>query len=192
MRRLIYIHGFNSSPQSEKAQITKAYFSQGSSSFELEIAEFPPQPRAAMEHLTSIFLDSGSAPVAGVIGSSLGGYYALYLHVEFGVPAAIINPALRPYELLTDYLGVNENLYTGEQYVVTRAHMDELRALDRVSKVRQDKVYLLTQTGDEVLDYQQALDLLPRAKSWIGFGGDHAFQDFNTCLPSIENFFTAT
>jgi len=125
----------------------------------------------------------------GFIGSSLGGYYSLYLKNRFEVPAVLINPAIRPYELLTDYLGENTNLYTGETYEVRPEHMDELRAFDRVGKTRLDDILLLTQTGDEVLDFSLAVNELRGAQMWIQYGGDHAFQDCSSALPAIRSFF---
>ena len=190
MKTIIYIHGFNSSPQSQKALLTQAFFSAPDSCFNLEIANFPPQPQDAIDTLRNLVAQIGVENTAGFIGSSLGGYYSLYLHSEYGLPAVLINPALRPYELLVDYLGENENLYTGERHIVTMEHMDQLRALEVSDKVDVSKLYLLTQTGDEVLDYYQAVAMLPGVKSWIIAGGDHAFQDYSVCLPSIASFLT--
>lgn len=157
--------------------------------FDLEVASFPPQPLKATEALCQRVDTLGRRKIAGFIGSSLGGYYSLYLHARYHLPAVLINPALRPYELLRDYLGTNENMYTGERYEVTEAHMSELKQLDVLGCVEQSQLYLLSQTGDEVLDYYQASSALNRAKCWITSGGDHAFQNYRDCLPSIARFF---
>lgn len=189
MKTLVYIHGFNSSPQSEKARLTEAYFQREVPDIHLEVAHFPPQPLKAIHALRDLVRSIGEQELAGFIGSSLGGYYSLYLHVFFQRPAVLINPALRPYDLLQNYLGLNENLHTGERYLVTQAHMDELKQLDVLDKVEPSSLYLLTQTGDEVLDFHQAATALNQAKCWITAGGDHAFQGYQDCLPSIVRFF---
>lgn len=186
---MLYIHGFNSAPQSHKAQLTKAYFEAKSSEFEVHIAEFPPEPEKAIFTIKSLVSEIGEHCLAGFIGSSLGGYYSLYLHACFGKPSVLINPALRPYDLLEDYIGVNENMYTGERYEVTAEHMQQLRELDRSDLADASRLFLITQTGDEVLDYSDATTLLSRAKLWIDHGGDHAFVDYERVLPSIEHFF---
>lgn len=125
----------------------------------------------------------------GVIGSSLGGYYSLYLHARFACPAVLVNPAIRPYELLTDYLGENTNLYTGETYTVKAEHMQQLKALE-VQHINPAGLFLLTETGDEVLDYRQGLAKLYGASAWIRPYGDHAFADFSRTLPAIRAFFS--
>lgn len=189
MKTLIYIHGFNSAPQSVKAQQTQRYFNDRGSDFGVHIAEFPPEPKNAMQALERLCDDLQPNQLAGFIGSSLGGYYSLYLHWRYRKPAVLVNPAVRPYELLSDYLGENENLYTGERYLVTSEHMCQLKALDRVAEAQPESLYLLTQTADEVLSYQEACQALGRSKAWIQAGGDHSFVDYPLVLPSIEHFF---
>ena len=100
-----------------------------------------------------------------------------------------MNPAIRPYELLTDYLGENTNLYTGETYTVKAEHMQQLKALE-VQHINPAGLFLLTETGDEVLDYRQGLAKLYGASAWIRPYGDHAFADFSRTLPAIRAFFS--
>ncbi len=190
MKSVIYLHGFNSSPQSQKAQQCGIFFREHCPDMDLLVPALPPQPAHAVSLVKSLIADLGEDKVSGIIGSSLGGYYALYFHRHYDLPAVLINPAMRPYELLMDYLGENTNLYTGERYVVRPEHMTELRQLDVSSQVDVSKLFLLTQTGDEVLDFSQGVSQLSGARMWIGFGGDHAFQHFDQTLSSIIQFFS--
>ncbi len=184
---IIYLHGFNSSPASAKAQQAHAYFSSASSEFCLHVPALPPEPDLAIGRVVSLLDELGPDRV-GLIGSSLGGYYSLHLHERFGCPAALVNPAIRPYELLSDYLGENTNLYTGETYIVKAEHMQQLKALES-RQFNPEKLFLLTETGDEVLDYRQALDKLCGAPAWVRPFGDHAFVQFDLTLPAIAAFF---
>jgi predicted esterase YcpF (UPF0227 family) len=192
MKVIIYLHGFNSSPQSEKACVTCDYFEKHSNAFKIYVPALPPRPKNAIQVVDDLVQALGRESIAGFIGSSLGGYYSLYFQHRYHLPVALINPAIKPYELLLDHLGENINLYTGERYQVELAHMDELKSLEDSLKPAPDNLFLLTQTGDEVLKFQQAVTLLDGAKMWIQPAGTHAFDDFSKVLPAIKYFFQAS
>lgn len=189
MRALIYLHGFNSSPQSDKARLLCEYFEKNASYFKVYVPALPPRPVDAIQVVDELIQALGQKSIAGFIGSSLGGYYSLYFQHRYQLPVVLINPAVQPYTLLLDYLGENVNLYTGECYSVEIGHMDELKSLEVIPMHSPDKIFLLTQTADEVLAFQQAVTLLDGAKMWIQPGGSHAFDDFFKVLPAINNFF---
>src|SRR5512145_1004181 len=109
---LIYIHGFNSSPASAKAQVLKARLASLGRGAELAAPALPPSPVQAAALLDALALQHRGA---ALVGSSLGGYYATWLAEKHGMRAVLLNPAVRPYELLGAYLGVQQNLYTGER-----------------------------------------------------------------------------
>jgi predicted esterase YcpF (UPF0227 family) len=100
----------------------------------------------------------------------------------------MINPAVRPYEALASSLGVQTNMYTGEAFEVTREHMDELRALAVARIADPARYFLLVETGDEVLDYREAVAFYAGAWQCVRGGGDHAFSDFDAQLPAIVRF----
>jgi predicted esterase YcpF (UPF0227 family) len=189
MKALIYLHGFNSSPQSEKARITSEYFEKRSTSLKVYVPSLPPGPRKAIQTVDELVKLLGRESIAGFIGSSLGGYYSLYFRHRYQLPVVLINPAVKPYLLLLDYLGENMNIYTGERYQVEMTHMDELKSLEVNTVVSPDKVFLLTQTADEVLPFQQAVTALDGAKMWIQSGGSHSFDGYSKVLPAINFFF---
>ena len=100
----------------------------------------------------------------------------------------MINPAIRPFDLLQEYLGENQNMYTGESYMVEPCHMDDLKSLIVQPINQASHTMLLTQTDDEVLAYQEAVSYLVNAKMWIQYGGSHAFDDYAFVLPSMLAF----
>jgi predicted esterase YcpF (UPF0227 family) len=122
------------------------------------------------------------------VGSSLGGFYATCLAERFGARAAMINPAVRPYEALAPSLGVQTNLYTGEAFEVTREHMDELRAMAVARITLPARYLLLVETGDEVLDYREAVAFYAGAYQYVRGGGDHTFTEFAAQIPAILRF----
>jgi len=123
-----------------------------------------------------------------LVGSSLGGYYATHLAERYGTRAVLINPAVRPYEGLQPYLGAQLNPYTGERYELTRGHFDELKALEVERITRPSRYLLLVQTGDEVLDWREAVAFYAGAWQSVQGGGDHAFRDFEAQIPALLRF----
>ena len=122
------------------------------------------------------------------VGSSLGGFYACYAAERLGARAVLVNPAVRPYDDLAPYRGRQTNLYTGEAFEVTERDFADLRAL-RVSRItRPQRYFLMVQTGDEVLDYREAVRFYAGAWQFVEGGGDHAFRRFETCLPVVLRF----
>jgi len=71
---------------------------------------------------------------------------------------------------------------------VTREHMDELRALAVARITRPERYFLLVETGDEVLDYREAVAFYGGACQYVRGGGDHTFTDFESQIPAILRF----
>ena len=180
---LVYIHGFNSSAASFKARLLRAALAERGREHEFVCPDLPHRPVDAIEHLER--LAERDRPC--LVGSSLGGYYATWLAEKHDLPAVLVNPAIRPYELLSGYVGNQKNLYTGAEYELTPEHLDELRALE--ADVITPKRYLLVvTTGDEVLDYREAVDRYRGARQIVVVGGDHGFSTFERYIEPVLRF----
>ena len=181
---LIYIHGFNSSPASSKAQLLKARLEalgRGTEYFAPALPHSPAQAAALLDTLVA------RHPGAALVGSSLGGYYATYLAEKHGLRAVLLNPAVRPYDLLKDHLGVQQNFHTGERYEFTQRHVAELRALE-VAAVTPARYLLVAATGDEVLDYRAAVERYRGCRHIIIEGSDHGLSDFSHYVDAVLSF----
>ncbi len=184
---IIYIHGFNSSPASAKAQQFIAA-SQQRADISLEVPELPHDPRMAIEALENLVKDA-RAGVHLLVGSSLGGYYATYLADKHGCRAALVNPAVSPVKHLGDgFIGMQKNLYTGEEYEFTREFAEFLDTLDVESPVLPENFLVLLQTRDEVLDYRLAVERYRGSVQVVQDGGSHRFENFSRVVPAILAF----
>ena len=183
---LIYIHGFNSSALSFKAGLLRRRMAELRRGGEIVCPELPHRPHEAMQVLDSLVgehFDSG----VSLIGSSLGGYYATWLAEKYGVRAVLVNPAVTPYVLLAQYVGLQTNLYTGVEYELTSRDIGELRALE-VDRITPQRYLLMVQTGDEVLDYRDAVERYRGAPHRVFEGGDHGFSSFGEHVDEALRF----
>jgi predicted esterase YcpF (UPF0227 family) len=185
---IIYIHGFNSSPASFKARVLHAGLAAIGRAEEFLAPALPHSPAAAAQLLAGL---ARSHPGATLVGSSLGGYYATWLTEEFALRAVLVNPAVRPYELLEGHVGRQQNFHSGEDYDFTLQHVAELRALE-VETITPWRYLLMVETGDEVLDYRLAVEKYRGARQLVITGGDHGFGDFEAYLDTVVDFCTAT
>ena len=180
---IVYLHGFNSSPQSHKAQVLRRYMAERGLSGGFGCPTLPPSARDAVRMVEAL----GVGEHVCYVGSSLGGFYATYLVEKHGGKAVLINPAIDPHLGLRAYLGTQRNLYTGEPYELTEAHLDEWRAL-YVPKITPRRYLLIVETGDEVLDYRRAVERYAGAEQVVLPGGDHSLQSFPSHLARVLSF----
>ena len=190
--KLIYLHGFNSSPQSNKARAMSAYVAALPDSIRpaLHVPALPPRPARAMREVRQLIDRLGPRGLT-LIGSSLGGYYATWLAEQYPasqVRAVLINPTTGPAVDLRPYLGTQRNLYTMEPYELTEQDLREFLALKVEQLTRPERYYLMVQTGDEVLDYRLAIARYAGGFQLVLGGGDHSFQNFGDHIDSILQF----
>jgi len=183
---LIYLHGFNSSPASHKAQVMKTYMEGRGLGSLYACPALPDTPQEAIRAIEQTIAGRDPHSVT-FIGSSLGGYYATYLAERLDCLAVLVNPAITPHVGLEAYLGTQKNLHTGEPYELTRAHLDGWRKL-LVEDVDPERYLLLLETGDEVLDWREAARKYEGARAAIRDRGDHSLQSFPEHIPRILSF----
>jgi predicted esterase YcpF (UPF0227 family) len=187
---IVYIHGFNSSPQSAKARLVGEDLGRRFPSVTYVVPALPARPGAAAMAVLDAALDSlagqGLTPV--LLGSSLGGFYAAFLAERRGLRAVLVNPVVHPHKLFAAHLGEQQNIYTGERYALTCAHVEELAAMSVERMTRPQDVLVLLQTGDETLDWQQAWAHYAGCSLLKQLGGSHGFEYFEDCLPLIYRF----
>ena len=177
---IVYLHGFNSSAQSHKAQVLGRYLEERGLGAKYACPDLPPHPADAIRAIETL-------SDACFVGSSLGGFYATHMAEKHGAQAVLINPAIDPHVGLRSYLGLQKNLHTGEPYELTEAHLQAWKDL-YVARITPARYLLIVETGDEVLDYRRAVARYAGAQQIVIEGGDHSLQSFPEHLPRILQF----
>jgi len=177
---LIYVHGFNSSALSYKAGLVRKRMVELRRNEAFLCPELPPSPRDAIGLLQRA-IEAQNTQEVSLIGSSLGGYYATWLAERYALRAVLVNPAVAPYQLLESCVGPQQNLYTGVRYDFEERYVSELRELE-VKQVTSAHYLLLVCTGDEVLDYRDAVRKYRSCEQIVVEGGDHGFSSFEQYL----------
>lgn len=183
---LIYLHGFNSSPHSHKAQVLGRDMQERGLGAHFACPALPHQPEQALAVIESELARAPKRPLT-LVGSSLGGFYATWFAEKHGLKAVLINPAVHPHRDLRVFLGAQQNLHTGEKYELSEAHIAQWAQL-LVPAITPARYLLLVETGDEVLDYREAVGKYVGAKQVVVPGGDHTLQSFPDHIPLILEF----
>lgn len=152
---------------------------------EVQVPALSHYPSSVAQQLTRLMEAQVNRPI-GVIGSSLGGFYASWLSARYGCRSVLVNPAVRPYAL-PNLLGDHQNPYTGECFSLQQSHLDELKTLD-LPAADPSLMWLMVQTDDETLDYRQAVAKYAQSPQLVETGGDHSFIGFDRHLPAIMEF----
>lgn len=181
---IVYLHGFNSSPDSHKAQVLRRYMQEQGLGDEYACPSLRPLANDAIQAIETA--TRGDSSVC-FVGSSLGGFYATYLAEKHDANAVLINPAIDPHLGLRALLGPQKNLHTGERYTLTEAHLAQWEKL-YVPRITPGRYLLIVETDDEVLDYRRAVARYEGAEQRVIPGGDHSLQSFPEHLARILEF----
>ncbi|MDR0736921.1 MAG: alpha/beta fold hydrolase [Zoogloeaceae bacterium] len=188
LKRILYLHGFASSPRSWKAVALREAMAARGLADRLDTPAIPWPPDAAvaaLETCVAARLEAGATLT--LAGSSLGGYYASWLAERHDLRAALINPAVAAHLTPERHLGVWQNQYTDEALRVKAAHIDFLRGI-AVETPTPERYLLLLETGDEVLDCRLAQAHYAGACQQVCAGGNHSFTRFAEFIPQILEF----
>ncbi|VAW52692.1 Esterase YqiA [hydrothermal vent metagenome] len=187
-KKLLYLHGFNSSPESHKAQLVTQYLREKNCLDLLICPQIPVVPAEAKAFLEQLVEDALQEHELSFVGSSLGGYYATYLAEKYSGTAVLINPSVNPYVTLSAYLGENKFYFEDEVWEFNEEHIQQLKNMNVETITQAERYLVLLQTGDETLDYREAELMYKDAQCIIEQGGDHAFTNLERHLARIMQF----
>ncbi len=186
LTHLLYLHGFRSSPQSFKARWMADWVAAHRPDLVWACPQLPPSPAAALADIRAIAA-GWPAATSGVIGSSLGGFYATIVAETLGFRAALVNPAVDPARDLAAHIGRQTMYHAADESFDFRAeYVEELVAMTPPNPLsRPLEILAIVAKGDEVLDWREMTARYAHGPLKLIAGGDHGLSDFEPHVPDL-------
>tara|TARA_B100000989_G_scaffold97897_1_gene71353 strand:- start:994 stop:1569 length:576 start_codon:yes stop_codon:yes gene_type:complete len=185
---IIYVHGWNSHEKARKAVLIAEELKLNIN-YEVSSLTLHHHPREAINQLSEIIKTEKKNREVFLIGSSLGGYFSVYLSEKYNLKAAMINPAVWAYKIFKNNMGKNINGNTGIEYIVDNEWVNSLEEIF-IKKITHKNYLVLLQTGDETLNYKFAEKYFKGSKIEIDKGGNHSFENLESKIPIILEHFS--
>lgn len=185
---LLYLHGFRSSPQSAKARLTAEAVRARHPGVTWCCPPLPPSPAEAAALIAQAMADWPRERMA-VVGSSLGGYYALWLAAQTGCRAVLLNPAVHPARDLARHIGEQSSWHDpAERFFFRSEYIAELQGLEAGPLPHPERCLAIIARGDEVLDWREMLARCAGAHIQLLDGSDHALSGYAQLLDGVLDF----
>ncbi len=186
LTHLLYLHGFRSSPQSSKARWMADWVAAHRPDLVWACPQLPPSPAAALAGIHAITA-GWPAATSGVIGSSLGGFYATIVAETRGWRAALVNPAVDPARDLAAHIGRQTMYHAADESFDFRAEdVDQLAAMAPPNPLtRPLDILAIVAKGDEVLDWREMTARYSHGPLKLVAGSDHGLSDFEAHVPDL-------
>jgi len=185
---LLYLHGFRSSPKSDKARQLAALREARYPDLIWWCPQLPPSPQQAIAMVTQVIADWPQGSMA-VVGSSLGGFYATWVAEQTACRAVLLNPAVNPARDLEKYIGEQTSWHDPQERFFFRSeYVQELRDLTLTELTLLERYLAVIAKGDELLDWREMELRYRGAQIRLLEGGDHALSDFEAHLPALMAF----
>jgi predicted esterase YcpF (UPF0227 family) len=197
-KAIIYLHGFNSASldlqgdlliSKEKLQVMQDFCTKRDIVFYTPNVDYRDFENIVEEMLFewNQYLDKSYDVF--FIGSSMGGFASEYLAMKTGCKVIMINPAIKPSELLLKYIGISENFETAEAYQWQQADCEQFIKYEQELENSTQLVdrTLLLDMADELIDSENTLEIYKEKANVVTYtGGSHSFEHIKQALPVIE------
>ena len=189
---LLYLHGFRSSPQSTKATKVGAWIAANRPGVVWWCPQLAASPAAAMRDVFA-GIERWPRERTGIIGSSLGGFYATVVAERHGGRAVVLNPAVDPARDLAKAIGTTTAWHSDAPFEFRAEYVDELRALAPPTELTDpERYFAVIATGDEVLSWREMRARYASCRLRVIEGSDHALSDFDEHLGEVLAFLGLT
>ena len=184
---ILYFHGFKSSSDSGKAQEFKKFIENNTSQTKIIVPDLEDDFKEAHKQIKTLI--DKSNPNILYMGSSLGGYYALYFAQLYKSKSVLINPAIPPLYDFEIHLGKNENYATGNKFTISKDDISYMRSLHHKKILEPKNNLILLESGDEILNYAQSTSYFRGSCIDIFYGGNHSYTSIKEKFTKIKDFF---
>ena len=181
---IIYIHGFGSSGKAFKARLLRRLYPE----IPLYSPDLPHKPQQAIQFLEDLIIDKCDSKQLLLIGSSLGGFYALHLHIKFYLFAVLLNPTVQPISNLESQLKNRSNFDPAISAEWQQKYLPHLaQYYHPPQEIHSEKLNVYLNRDDEILNYRIAEEYFKQSNCTISLfdHGGHVFLNFPQILPGI-------
>lgn len=186
---LINIHGFLSSHASEKVAELQAFIDTHAPGVAFTSPCLPDHPQEAVTLLDDLIQQqSRHYDRIGLIGHSLGGYYATYLASRHHLKAVLVNPVVRGYDIMCEFYGEVHNPHSGRDFVIGEADIDYLFRIYLDTLPDTSLFLVLLQLADDIVDPSSAQTYYQGCEVIVEAGGSHDFDGLVRHGNRIINF----
>ena len=200
--QIVYIHGLNSDHTAEKGKLLDEFCQKHFPQIHVHRPNLNHAPAKVEQLLKDLIAKD---PQTGLVGSSLGGFFATLMANETGKKAVLLNPSMTPHESLkrffpeegdnkvfddlpNDYLAMT----TDTGWEMTKSDILWLEKHHQSQAKYPENILLIVKKGDELLNYQDSVDFFSQdghqSHIIIEDGGNHRMDDFDTKLAQVMQF----
>ena len=200
--QIVYIHGLNSDHTAEKGKLLDEFCQKHFPQIHVHRPNLNHAPAKVEQLLKDLIAKD---PQTGLVGSSLGGFFATLMANETGKKAVLLNPSMTPHESLKRFFpeeGDNKvfddlpNDYvamtTDTGWEMTKSDILWLEEHHQSQAKHPENILLIVKKGDELLNYQDSVDFFSQdghqSHIIIEDGGNHRMDDFDTKLAQVVQF----
>lgn len=144
--KILYIHGFASSPNSKTVSLLKKEFPE----FEWHTVEVNHKVEESINKIEN-YIESNN--IDYLVGTSLGGFYTMY--TKTNIPKIAINPSIRPDINLSKYIGYNEYMNKRDDnessFILSENHLVDFSTYINENSYVVDNTKCILSEYDEIL-----------------------------------------
>lgn len=178
-----YIHGFNSDKNSRSFKEINALLGNVA---DLHYSYMQNAESALYEIENKLVSACAPNKNLTLIGSSLGGFFALYLARKHKLPCIAFNPVTRPHEQLAPFVGKNYNFYTNQEWDFSREILMSYQKLPLSTEMAYTPKIILG-TNDTVIDPSVTLNFWFKHAKILLTAEEHSISRYSRFLALFQD-----